>query len=113
MSRATLGTRTPDLRFTKALPKGSKSKGSAKRKPSDGATPEPRPWYRKKLTSDTVQRIAHALAYDMSVAKALTPRQIYEAQTEGCKSRFDEQAKDLAKCLRAARLILSCRRRWP
>lgn len=65
-----------------------------------------------KLTQ-VEQRIAHALAYDMSVAKALTPRQVYLAQTTGCRSRFDEQARDLAKCLRAARLELRARRRWP
>lgn len=36
MSRATLGTRTPDLRFTKPSRKAGKSKVSAKRKPGSG-----------------------------------------------------------------------------
>jgi hypothetical protein len=51
-----------------------------------------------------LERLAHALAWDMSVAKASSPRGMYRAQTVGCRAHFDEYAKRLLPCLRRARL---------
>lgn len=63
----------------------------------------------KKRDDKIVLRLAHALAWDMSIGKASTPRRMYNAQTTGCQGVFDIRANELLPCLRRAGLVVSLR----
>lgn len=65
----------------------------------------------KQRDEAILKRLAQALAWDTIMVgavpqKGATPRRIYDAQTLGCKERFDEMARELLPCLRKARLLV-------
>lgn len=60
--------------------------------------------------SAIILRLAHALAWDFSTQhlakRPLSPRAVYQMQTEGCKERFRESAADLLDAIERAGLVL-------